>query len=208
MTETAATDTTAPMTEGAASTADPKDVQPKPGAKSPDSDLKAEVDRLQATLRESRKWEQRAKENVDAAEKYRKLLDQLGGDPKSKEFSAEAAIADLNNKFEAAEKARLRSEVARTEGVDPDDFSGDTEDEMRASAQKYKTKLQARIDAALEAAQKGKPSAAASASEVTSNGKVAGPNQITSRDELKKMSTQEIVAATKDGRLDALMGNT
>lgn len=181
----------------------PADTSPDPKATQPE-DLKAENDRLRATLRESRKWEQRAKENGDAADKLRALVDMLGGDGKSKDFDPQAAIADLTAKFESSEKARLRSEVARTEGVDLDDFHGDTEEEMRASAQKFKAKIQAKIDAAVEAARKGVSPSAAPASEVTSNGKVGDLKQLT-RADLDKMSAKEIRAAQDAGQLDDLL---
>lgn len=169
------------------------------------SDERAELERLRAIHKDESKWEKRSKQNFDDAEKYRQLMAQLGGDA-DKGFDPQAAIADLNSKFESERTARIRADVARTEGVDPDDFTGSTEDEMRASAQRYKAKLQTQIDAAVEQALKGRAPAAAPAGEVTANGKVQGPNQITSRDELKNMSPKEILAAKEEGRLDGLLG--
>lgn len=169
---------------------------------------RTELDRYRAIHKDESKWEKRAKSNFDDAEKYRQLMTQLGGDPgKGKEFDPQSAIADLNNKLENERLARIRSEVARTEGVDPDDFSGSTEEEMRSAAQSFKAKIQAKIDAAVEAALKGKSTAAAPASEVTASGKVDGVKQL-SRDDLKNMSPKDILAAKNDGRLDALMGRT
>lgn len=169
------------------------------------ADERVELERLRAIHKDESKWEKRSKQNFDDAEKYRQLMAQLGGDA-DKGFDPQAAIADLNSKFESERTARIRADVARTEGVDPDDFTGSTEEEMRASAQRYKAKLQTQIDAAVEQALKGRTPAAASTSEVTANGKVQGPNQITSRDELRNMSPKEILAAKEEGRLDGLLG--
>jgi hypothetical protein len=160
-----------------------------------------ELERLRAVHKDERKQEQRAKENFDDAERWRQLAKTIGGG-ESKDFDPKSAIEALNAKFEAAEQGRIISEVARTEGVDPDIIHGDTEDAMRESAQRYKAK----VEAAVELALKGRAPAAAPASEVTSNGKVDGPRQITSRDELKNMSPKERLDAYKDGRLDELTG--
>ena len=47
--------------------------------------------------------------------------------------------------------------------------------------------------------------AAAPASEVTANGKVTGPGNITSSDELRHMAPDEITQAYRDGYLDELL---
>lgn len=164
---------------------------------------RAELERLRAIHKDESKWEKRAKQNFDDAERWRKLTEQLGGD-KGKEFDPQAEIARLRDDFTKSEKARIKSEVARTEGVDPEDFTGDTEEQMRESARRYKAK----IEAAIEKALKGRAPSAAPATEVTSNGKVDGAKQITSRDELRKMSPKEILQAKEDGRLDSLMGRS
>lgn len=167
------------------------------------SDERAELRRLRDVHKDEQKWRRDATKNYSDAEKYRQLMAQLGGDPgKGKDFDPQAAIADLTSKFETAERERIRSEVARTEGVNPKYAAGATEDEMRASAQEFKADLQAEIDKARAAVS----SSAAPVTEVTGNGKVQGPNQITSRDELKNMSPKEILAAKEEGRLDGLLG--
>jgi hypothetical protein len=164
------------------------------------SEEKAELESLRAFRKEAQKWEQRAKSNFDDAERWRQLSKTVGGE--AKDFDPKSAFDALNAKVEAAEAARVRSEVARTEDVDPDIIIGSTEEQMRESALRFK----AQVEAAIEKAMKGRASAAAPASEVTSNGKVAGPGQITSQDELKSMSPADRMAAYKDGRLDGLMG--
>lgn len=164
---------------------------------------RAELARLRDVHKDEQKFRREATDNHRDAEAYRNLVRALGVDGKeSNEFDAQAAITDLNTKFESERLARIRSEVARTEGVEPEDFSGSTEEDMRASAQRFK----ARIEAEVEKRSKAVATAAAPAGEVTSNGKVTDPNQITSRDQLKNMSPKDILAAKAEGRLDGLLG--
>lgn len=163
---------------------------------------RAELARLRDLHKDEQKYRREATNNHRDAEAYRNLLQALGvNDKERKEFDAQAAITDLNKKFEGERLARIRSEVARTEGVEPDDFTGSNEDEMRASAQRFK----ARIAAEVEKRAKAVAPAAAPAGEVTSNTKVDGPQQITSRDELNKMTREQRIKAHKEGRLDDLM---
>ncbi|WP_301155356.1 hypothetical protein [Mycolicibacterium fortuitum] len=162
---------------------------------------RAELARLRDVHKDEQKYRREATSNHHDAEAYRNLLKALGVDGKeSKEFDAQAAIKDLSSKFESERVARIRSEVARTEGVEPDDFTGRTEEEMRASAKRFK----ARIEAEVEKRSKAVATAAAPAGEVTSNGKVDGLKQITSRDDLKKMTPKQIVEAREKGQLDDL----
>lgn len=163
----------------------------------------AELARLRKIHEDESKWEKRAKQNFADAEKLRELMKSLGGE-KNTEFDPKAAFEALNAKLEASEIARLRAEVARTEKVAPKYVQGTTEEEMRASAQEYLADVQQLIE---EAKAKNSP-AAPPASTVTSNGKIAGPDQITTREQLKTMKPAEILAAQKDGRLDSLMGKT
>lgn len=167
---------------------------------------------LNRTLRNERKAaERRAKEAEQRAQQSDQRWSQLAalfGDGKpgdASEFDPKAAFTDLQNEVRSERRARLLSEVARTEEVDPEDLHGDTEEEMRASAQKFKARLEARIDAALKAKNQA---AAPPASTVTSDGKIAGPEQITSREELAKLTPAERVKAYQAGRLDGLMGKT
>lgn len=180
----------------------PKATAPAEKPEGASTEDKAELERLRAFRKEAQKWEERAKTNFDDAERWRQLSKTVGGE--SKDFDPKSAFDALNAKVEAAEKARILSEVARTEDVDPDIIHGNTEEEMRESAQRYKAK----VEAAIEKALKGRAPAAAPASEVTANGKVAGPGQIQSRDELRNMTPQEIVDARNEGRIDSLLGKT
>ena len=166
------------------------------------ADERAELARLRDVHKDEQKYRREATNNHRDAEAYRNLLQALGvNDKERKEFDAQAAITDLNSKFESERLARIRSEVARTEGVEPEDFTGNTEEEMRTSAQRFK----ARIEAEVEKRAKAVAPAAAPAGEVSSNGKVDGPQQITTRDELKKMTREQRIEAHKEGRLGDLM---
>ena len=49
---------------------------------------------------------------------------------------AQAEAEDFRKKFEAAEQARIRAEVARSKGVDPELLNGSSEDEMVAHAER------------------------------------------------------------------------
>lgn len=168
---------------------------------------RAELERLRSVHKDEQKSRREATANHRDAEAYRNLAPALlkalgiedGNAPK--DFDAKSAIADLTSKFETAERERIRSEVARTEGVNPRYVVGATEEEMRASAQEFKADLDAEV---AKRTTKTAP-AAAPAGEVTSNEKVDGPKQITSRDQLKGMTPKQIVEAREKGQLDDLL---
>ncbi|PKQ59728.1 hypothetical protein B5566_02480 [Mycobacterium sp. MHSD3] len=171
-------------------------------------DERNELERYRAIHKDEKLWETRAKSNYKDAEAFRNLSKLFGGEGSEKQFDPESAIKQLTEDFTAERTARLRSDVARTEGVDLEDFTGSTEEEMRASAQRFKAKLQAKIDAALEAADKKPASAAAPTTDVNSGGKVTAGEQIKSRDDLKTMSPKDRLDAYKDGRLDEMLGRS
>ena len=159
---------------------------------------RAELERLRGLHKDEQKFRREATENHRDAEAYRQFLAGLGVDGKAKDFDPQAAVADLKKQFETEREARIRAEVARAEDVDPAVLQGTTEDEMRASAQRFNTL----VDAAVEKKANGVAPAAAPAGEVTSNQKVDGPKQIASRDQLKTMSRDQIIEAHKKGQLD------
>jgi len=190
----------APKAEPAEPQANPEPVKPE-GLPAEDA---AELARLRRIHQDESKWEKRAKQNFEDAEKLRELMKSLGGE-KNTEFDPKAAFEALNAKLEAAENARVRAEIARTEKVDPAFIHGTSEEDMRASAQRYREAVDAAIEEALKA--KNVP-AAPPASTVTSNGKIVGADQITSRDQLAKMSPADRLKAYQDGRLDSLVGKS
>jgi len=165
---------------------------------------------LNRTLRNERKAaEKRAKEAELRAEQSTQQLKQVAalfGDNKTGEFDPRSAIEQMRQEFNSERQARLISEVARTEGVEPEDIRGDTEDEMRESALKFKERYEARVLADVEAALKARNPSAPPVSTVTADGKISGPEQITSREQLKNMTPLQIMAAQNEGRLDHLLG--
>lgn len=173
------------------------------GVSAGQAELEAELARLRKIHADESKWEKRAKQNFEDAEKFRQLL-KASGVEKSSEFDPQAELTKLRAEIESERTERIRAEVARLKGVDPEDIKGSTEDEMNASADRYLARFQARLEEALKA----KTPSAPPASTVTANGKIAGPEQITSRDELAKMSPSDRLKAYQDGRLDGLMGKS
>lgn len=165
---------------------------------------RAELARLRDLHKDEQKWRREATKNFADAQKLRNLIEQVGGDSKESEFDPQKEFQRLRDEVAQERTARVRESVARTEEVSPDILIGDTEEAMRESAARYK----AQVDAAVQKALKGRAPAAAPAGDVTSNGRVAGPSQITSQDELKNMSPKEILAADQEGRLDFLKGKT
>jgi hypothetical protein len=197
-TETAATAVESPETTNDTS----------PAASPSDGDKiavdRAELDRLRASHKEKQNWRREATDNHRDAEAYRNLLGALGvkDGKEAKAFDPQAAISELNAKFESEQRARMLSEVARTEGLEPEDITGGTEEEMRASAQRLKARIEAEVEKRAKVTAP-EPSAAP-AGEVTSNGKVTGPQQVKSLDQLKNMSPKQIIEAREKGLLDDL----
>lgn len=165
---------------------------------------------LNRTLRNEKKAaERRAKElelkALQADQRWSQLAALFGNDTNKTGFDPEVEIQRMRSDLEAERTERLRSDVARTSGVEPDFIAGNTAEDMQASAQRYLDSVNTRIEEALKA--KNIPTAPP-ASTVTSNGKIAGPNQITSREELAKLPPADRLKAYQDGRLDHLMGKS
>ncbi|MGW4718871.1 hypothetical protein [Nocardia sp. NPDC004260] len=153
-------------------------------------DLAAEIAKWKAL---SKKNEQRAKENAEKAKQFDELQE-----------ANKTELQKLLDRAEKAEKAaqqamteKMRSDVSRETGVPAELIHGNTEEEMRATA-----------EVALAFKGNSKPSPAAPAQIVTSNGNAPSVKQITSRDELKSMTPQQIIAAKNEGRLDSLLGKS
>ena len=163
-------------------------------------DLQAEVEKWKAL---SRKNEQRAKANDEAAkqlEELRKsqLTDQERLIESAKEETRKALRFEFAEKIVDAElKSNLNGRVL--EGGALLDFNkssfitedGDVDSEA----------IQAWVDAHSTKTDLPKPDVGQGA-----RGSKSGMSQIRSRDELESMSPNEILEARKDGRLDALMG--
>lgn len=150
-------------------------------------DLSAEVDKWKAL---SRKNEQRARDNESAAKRLAEIED-------ANKSELEKVLA----RAEAAEKAvaeatatALRASVANTKGVPLELLSGSTQEDLEASADK------------LLAFKGTAPKAGPSDGAGNVGSTIAGEKQITSREELKSMSPEQINKARAEGRLDTLMG--
>ena len=106
-------------------------------AAEPERDWRAEYDKV---LAQSRKWEDRAKRNSDAARRLAELEDasktdaERLADATKRAESAEARLAELERR---AERAALVEEVAAAKGVDAEwlgRMTGDTREEIEANA--------------------------------------------------------------------------
>lgn len=188
-----------------ASEVETKPVEQKQDSKSQQSDTlsseeREELDRLRNFRKQSRDWERTAKANYDDAQRFRQMMQQLGGESEG-EPDPLAEVKKLRDEVESERRERLRERVARETGVPPSQIAGSDEDSMKESA------AQALSWAKEFVKQAGVP-LAAPASNVNSDGKPHDERagQIKSRDELKNMPPGEIVSAYKEGRLDYLMG--
>lgn len=119
-----------------------KAAQPAPAE--PERDWKAEYEKV---LAQSRKWEQRAKENKDAAAKLTELEDasktdaERLADATKRAEKAEAALAEYERR---AERAALVAEVAAAKGVDAEwlgRMAGDGREAIEANADYIASKL-------------------------------------------------------------------
>jgi hypothetical protein len=159
------------------------------------ADEREELAKLRAIHKDEQKWERRAKENFEKA----KRLDELEMAKKSVE---ERLIAERDQALATAETERterLREKISRETGVPPDRITGATEDDMRADAENA-------LSWAKEFAKKTAGPLGAPAAAVTGDGKgPQAPAQL-NRDDLKRMTPQQIIEAEKAGRLDYLKG--
>lgn len=163
-------------------------------------DERNELERLRAVHADEKKWEKRSKENFEKATKLDAIAESFG-QPNAKEFDPQAELQKLRDEIQTERTQGVRERIARETGVPPSHIHGTDEASMTASA-----------TAALEWAkgltkQSGVPLAAPAAT-VTSNEVPTKPQQIQSRDDLKTMTPQQILAADKEGRLDFLKGKS
>ncbi|MGB0877531.1 MAG: hypothetical protein ACPGXI_10780 [Mycobacterium sp.] len=200
----------------ALSTEDPAETAPEsepaqPTSTKNGSEKKSADKRISELNAEAAKNRHKANEferRATTAETRLAAIAELFGEKPDKvdDFDPRAEIQALHARLESAETERLRAEVARTENVNPKYITGTTEDEMRAAAQEFRADVEQLIEASRAA--EAKTAAAPPASSVTGNGRIGGPQQITSREQLKNMSSKQIQAAMKAGELDQLLGKT
>jgi hypothetical protein len=155
-------------------------------------DWKAEAEKWKAF---SRKNEETAKANSGAAKRLAELEEANKSEIEKAQARAEAAEKELNTSRLDA----LRAQVALDKKLTPSQAKrlvGSTREELEADADELLLDLK---DAA--------PAAAASSEGQGKQGEaVGGVKQITSESELDSMTSEQIVAARAQGRLDGLLG--
>lgn len=166
------------------------------------AEKQADYERLQAIHKDEKKWENRAKENFSAREQLDRIAEALTGSKpeQGQQFDAQAEITKLRQEASDERAARVRAEVASTTGVPADMLAGSTREELEAAAQRQLSWAQGL------AKQAGVP-LAANAGQVNSTQathEVQGPRQIQSRDELKGMTSAQIMDAFRKGQLQHL----
>lgn len=156
------------------------------------TDLQAELDKWKAL---SRKNEERAKANETAARK----LAEIEESQKTEIEKALARAEEAEKRAQQVELEAIRNSVALAKGLTPTQAKrlvGDTREALEADADELLADLKA-----------NKPAPAPSADGQGKQGeKVGEGRQITTRDQLKNMTPQQINAARAEGRLDALLG--
>lgn len=150
-------------------------------------DLSAEVDKWKAL---ARKNESRAKENAEKAKKF----DELEEANKSEQQKLQDQLAAAQKALADAETGRLRASIAAKHGVPEGLLSGGDEEALEASAQAL---LQFRGNV---------PKAPTPDGQGKVGEPIGGAKQITSRDQLKSMTSAQIEEARKSGALDGLLG--
>ena len=151
------------------------------------TDLAAEVEKWKAL---ARKNEQRAKDNADKA----KRLDDIEDANKSELQKLQDQLAAAQKVAADAETARLRASIANKHGVPEGLLTGSTEEALEESA----TAL---------LAFKGKPPAAPSSDGQGKQGDaVSGQVKQLTREDLKSMTPEQIVAAQDAGQLNEMQG--
>lgn len=154
-------------------------------------DLAAEVEKWKAL---SKKNERRAKENAEKATKFDEIEEANKTEQQKLLDRAEKAETALKQ----AERKALRASKSAESGIPVELIHGETEEEMDTAVAAAKQWAESRT----------KPSPAAPANLVTSNGESTKVKPITSRDEFKSMTHEQRLAAINEGRLDELMGKT
>lgn len=176
-----------PTTENT-ETVDPEQ-QPEPEK---ETDWKAEAEKWKAL---SRKNEETAKANSAAAKKLAELEEANQSEIEKAQARAAAAEKELNDsRLEA-----LRAQVALDKKLTPSQAKrlvGSTREDLEADA-----------DELLADLKNSSPAPAPTSDGQGNQGQpVGGVKQITSREQLKSMTRDQIAAARKSGALDGLLG--
>lgn len=150
---------------------------------------------VKSRLEHSRTWEKRAKENAEAAEKLAAIEE--ASKSELEKLTERAAAAEA--RAAQIELANIRNEIALEKGLTPSQAKrlvGGTREELASDADELLADLKV-----------SKPSTAPSSDAQGKQGEPVGQvKQITSRDQLKSMSPEQIVEARNEGRLQTLLG--
>lgn len=153
---------------------------------SQDQDLAAKLDYWK---KRSRQNEAKAKANAEKAKKFDELEAQNMSDLEKTQKQLEDVLAE--NKNLKLDKARNR--IGKENHVDPDLLRGATVEELEEHAAQLAEYLNAKTEPK-------------SSADIAGNqGKPINVDQL-SRDQIKNMTSKEIVEAQKNGRLDAALG--
>jgi hypothetical protein len=159
--------------------------------------------RFKAVQELARKFEKAAKDEHTDAERYRQMQQQFSAGNGDKAPDPMAEVQRLRDDLTAERTERLRAEVARTTGVPPNQIHGGDEAAMRESATEalsWATGLAQSLGKNIGVPAVAPPETVTSSTPTHQN----GVTQIRSRDELRNMSSKEIMAAYNEGRLDDL----
>lgn len=166
-------------------------------------ELKAALDELGLTpgqikgrLEASKKNEQRAKDNADKAKRFDEIEEANKTEQQKLIERAERAEKVIAERDAKEATAQLIADVAKEKGVPANALRGATREDLESHADE----LLALIPV---------PPVAPSADGQGAVGEpIGGVTQITSAEQLKSMSPEQIEAARKDGSLDKLMGKS
>lgn len=150
----------------------------------------------------ARKFEKTAKDEHDDAERYRQLQKQFSGNGDTAPDPI-AEVTRLRQEIESERTERVRERIARETGVPPSQVYGTDEASMKDAAEQA-------LAWAKGLQQSSNMPAVAPAATVNSTTPThqTGVQQIRSRDELKHMSSSEVMDAYNNGRMDSLLGKT
>ena len=111
---------------------DPTITEPTPSQTEPPSepDYKALYEQFKT---EARKWEDRAKSNLDKAKAYDELQAKAQQQAQANK-TLEEQVAEIREQLNASTATNLRLKVASEKGVDASILFGSTEEELRANA--------------------------------------------------------------------------
>lgn len=165
------------------------------------ADIGLKPEQIRGRLEASRKWEDRAKEKEPFIEELKakaKRLDEIEQANKTELERVQAALEAAQSQLSQSETSALRSQVALAKGLTPTQAKrlvGSTLEELEADADELLADLKATA-----------PKSAPSSDGQGKQGEPVGQaKQITSRDQLKSMTPEQIVTARKEGRLDGLL---